>query len=204
MYGVLKSSINTGVDSELQYVFSTPLKIISNQPAFVADTMSLKRKVNSQNVQRWEIETEIVPENNSANFLIHSVKHGFTDVFRLRMPQVFTFTKIKQNLALTLTSTKFIGSSVIDITGVGSVDLTGQFINFQGDSKVYLITSKGDMGAGIEIEPPLLKSIASNSTITYGDKTTMLARYDTDNQAGITYTDGILSSPGVVRYVEAL
>jgi hypothetical protein len=206
MYGVLRNSTNTGLDSELAYVFATPLVIRSNQPALISDTMSLKRKVNSQNVQRWEIETDIVPsnDNDASSFLIHSVKNGFTEVFNIRMPQVYSKNKINQELALSLSDTKLIGSNTINISGLSNVDLTGQFITFAGDTKVYLITSKGTNGANIEIMPRLLKSFASQTSITYGDKTILKARYDSDVQLGVTYIDGILASPGTIRFIEAL
>ena len=70
LYGILKDSTNTGLDSQLQCIFNAPLSVISNQPAYVQDMMSLKRVVGSQNVQRWEIEANIQPTNDSANFLV--------------------------------------------------------------------------------------------------------------------------------------
>jgi hypothetical protein len=205
MYGVLKSATNTGLDSELQYIFSTPLSIVSNQPAYISDTLSLKRKTNSQKVQRWEISAEIVPTNNSSSFLVHSVAKGFTEVFYLRMPQVYSPTKISQTLSLTLTNSALSGSTTINISGSSGVDLTGQFINFTGNSKVYLITSNGNgLGNGLAISPPLLTNISATTAIISGDKVTMQARYNEDTQLGITYIDGVLASQGNVSFIEAL
>ena len=205
MYGVLKSTTNTGLDSELQYVFSTPLNVFSNQPAFVSDTMSLKRKTNSQKVQRWEVSAQIMQTNDSPNFLIHSVKNGLDTVFPLRMPQVFTPVKITQTLSLTLTTLRLKGVSLIDISGLGSVNLEGQFISFSSSTKVYLVTGKGNgSGGGIEIAPPLLTNISAGVVIKYGDSVTMYARYDTDTQLGIAYDDGVLSNCGTVKFIEAL
>lgn len=204
MYGVLKSSTNTGLDSELQYIFATPLSIKSNQPAFISDTMSLKRKVNSQKVQRWEISAEIVPTNDSPNFLVHSVVNGYTDIFYIRMPQVYSPNKLPQNLDLRMSATKLAGTNSINLTGAGTIDLTGQFISFSGNSKVYLIVSKGVNGVGVGITPPLLSNIATTTIILSGDNVTMRARYDEDTQLGITYVDGIMSSPGTINFIEAL
>jgi hypothetical protein len=205
MYGVLKSTTNTGLDSELQYIFSTPLSIVSNQPAYISDTLSLKRKTNSQKVQRWEISAEIVPTNDSPNFLVHSVTKGFTEVFYLRMPQVYSPTKISQSLNLILTNTALAGATTINITNALNVNLTGQFINFSGTSKVYLITSNGDdLGNNLTISPPLLTNISSTTAIISGDKVTMYARYDENTQLGITYIDGVLASQGAINFIEAL
>jgi hypothetical protein len=204
MYGVLKTASNTGADSELQYGFSTPLMVLSNKPAFLSDTMSLKRKVNSQNVQRWEITANVMPENDTANFLVHSAKYAYASAFYIRMPQVYKKAKITETMTLASAAAYAQGTSLMNMTGLGSVDITGQFINFAGDSKVYLVTKGGSGGVGLEIEPPLLKGINSGTAIVYGDKTIMQAYYDADVRLGIQYTDGILSDAGSVRYIEAL
>lgn len=204
MFGVLKSNTNTGSDDELMYVFSTPLRINSNQPAFISDTMNLKRKVNSQNVQRWEIEAEIAQTNDSPNILIHSVMNGLTEVFYIRMPQIYKSKEVPSNLNLTMSGTRQIGSKTVDISGANNNDLTGQFINFNGDSKVYLITSMGANGVGAKIAPALINAVAGNATIIYGNKTTMYARYDSDTILGIHYSDGILVNQGTMKFIEAL
>ena len=204
MYGVLKSTTNTGLDSELQYVFSTPLQVISRQPVFASDTLSLKHRVNSQKVQRWEITAQIAQTNDSSGFLVHSVVNGMDTPFPLRMPQVYSPVKLSQTLALTMTATALVGASSINITGLGAVDLTGQFISFAGNNKVYLVTSKGVSGANIGIAPALITNIASTTAIITGDKVTMMAYYDLDTQLGIQYDDGVLVNNGAVKYIEAL
>ena len=204
MYGVLKGTENTGSDDELAFVFSTPLNIISNQPAFASDTLSLRRTVNSQGVQRWEIEAEIAPTNDSAEMLIHTVLNNNSKVFGIRMPQIYRNKAVSNNLNLVLTTTKAKGSTSIDISGTNNNDLRGQFITFANSGKVYLITDNGVAGAGYKIQPPLLIATASSTPITYGDKVTMKARYDIDTILGQRYVDGILASQGTMKFVEAL
>jgi len=204
MYGVLKSSTNTGNDNELLFVFSTPLDIVSNQPAYRSDTMSLKTRVSSQNVQRWEIEAQIAETNDSPNVLVHSTEKGLSEIFHIRMPQVYRSAPVPENLTLTTTSVKQIGSRNIDIAGLNGNDISGQFINFAGNSKVYLVTSIGTNGANATITPPLLTAIAQNASIIYGNKTTMAARYDANTVLGIKYSDGILVNQGSMKFIEAL
>jgi len=206
-YGVLEENINTGLNSELSYVFAAPLSVVSNQPVFVSDTLSLKRKVNSQDVQRWEIEATISPTNDSSNFLVHSVLNGHSEVFYLRMPQVYVpeSKRISNSLTLSLNGTALIGVSTVNIAGLnGKILPKGEFITFAGDSKVYLVTRTSSDGTGINIYPPLRQNIASGASIKYGDKVTMLARYDVDVQLGITYIDGILTDQGSVKFIEAI
>jgi hypothetical protein len=88
LYGILKTATNTGADNELHSVFSAPLTITSNQPSYIQDSMNLKRFASSQGIQRWELEANIAPSNNSSNFLVHSVLNGSNTVIYVRMPQV--------------------------------------------------------------------------------------------------------------------
>lgn len=203
LYGALKDTTNTGLDSELSYIFAAPLAVISNQPAFVSDTLSLKRKTNSQDVQRWELEASIVPTNDSSNFLVHSVKYGHTDSFGVRMPQVFGTRPVTNGLDLRVAATVLAGASLLNINNIDSSLLSGQFISFANHSKVYLIVKDGTGGVGYEIYPPLQQNVTTNTVINYGGKVTMQVRYDLDTRLGITYRDGVLADQGTVRYIEA-
>jgi hypothetical protein len=193
-YGILSSQINTGLDSELECVFVAPLSIISNQPAYVQDMLNLRRSASSQNVQRWEIESNIEPTNNSANALVHSVMNGYDNVFYVRMPQVY-------GIALTASGsvrdTAIVGADTISLNGAGCKK--GEFIQFTGDNKVYLVV---EGGSTIKIHPPLLRQATAGTLLITGGKVTMRARYDSDVRLGITYVDGILSDPGSIKLVE--
>jgi hypothetical protein len=206
MYGILHSNVNTGHPSELKIGFVAPLTIQSNQPAIVTDSLSLRRRVSYQKVQRWEITTNLDPENTTANYLVHSVRNGYTEIFYIRMPQVFRFyNNMPKNLSLVLASSAQAGDTSINISGLGLNEMNeGEFINLYGDSKVYLVVKAGSGGAGVEIYPPLMSSKAAGLPILYGDTVTMAARYNSDVILGIKYTDGVLSDPGSVKLIEAL
>lgn len=211
LYGVLKALANgtfpnTGIDSEIQYSFSVPLQVKSNQPAFISDTLSLKRKANSQNVQRWEITAEIFTEDNSAEFLKHSTKYGMSAPFMLRMPQPYRKVAMTQavNIATSASVAYPIGTTILNLVNVGSIDLSGSFITFAGDTKVYLVVNNGTSGTGLEISPALLKAVPINTAVAVGNRVSMQARYDMDTQLGITYNDGILSNAGSINFIEAL
>ena len=207
MYGVLKSISNTGSDAELQYIFAAPLSVISNQPAVVQDTLNLRRKTSSQNVQRWEVEADILPTNGSSDFLVHSVMNGYNNIIYLRMPQVYrpAGSKLAAGHILRVGANVSANGTIISVldNGVAAKFLqSGEFISFAGDAKVYLVVN-GDT-ANIQIYPPLLSSKVVNTLITYGDSVTMQARYDNDTMLGIKYSDGILSDQGSVKFIEAL
>lgn len=200
-YGILKTSVNTGKDSEIRCGFATPLSVISNQPVFAQDMLSLKRRTRSQNVQRWEIEGNIEPSNNSADFLVHSLSTGYDTVFFVRMPQVFGNAPADISPGQsTVTSDAAVKVNTVSISGV--LPAVGEFIQFMNHSKVYLVVEQNVNS--IKLEPPLLRAVMANEGINRGGYVTMHAYFDTNVKLGITYTDGVLSDPGSVKILEAI
>lgn len=177
-YGILASSTNTGIDSEIICGFVAPLSIVSNQPAYVQDMMNLKRRASSQNVQRWEIEANIEPTVGSVDFAVHSIDNGYDGVFYIRMPQIY-------GLTLTAAARTVVGINAagVDTIGISGNLNKGEFIQFTGDTKVYLVKVGGTT---ITISPPLLKATTAGQSIITGGNVTMSARYDSDVRIGIT------------------
>lgn len=201
LYGILKSITNTGLDSELEYVFSTPLAVINNQPAYVQDMMNLKRKASSQNIQRWEIEATIAESSNSPNFLVHSAINGYSEIMYIRMPQVANLKTT--TAAATVSAAVAAGNNTFNVNGVAAL-VVGEFVQFSNDSKVYLVVAGGAGGVGVKVFPALRIAIVAGSTIKTGEKVSMYARYDDNTRLGINYVDGVLSSQGSVKFIEAL
>jgi uncharacterized secreted protein with C-terminal beta-propeller domain len=198
-YGILRSSSNTGADAEIQCGFSTPLSVISNQPAYTQSMMNLKYKTNSQNAQRWEIEANLETTNNSPDFLVHSVTAGHANRIYVRMPQVYgAFSQDINAGTSSVTNTKVAGIDTIDITG--SIPNVGEFIQFTGASKVYLVIAKTT--SDIRIAPSLITTVAAATVLLRGGRVTMQAYYDPSVKLGITYIDGVLSDPGSVKLIE--
>lgn len=198
-YGILASTTNTGVDSEVLCEFVTPTSIISNQPSYAQDMINLSRKASSQRVQRWEIETKLYPSNDNADFLSHVLTNGHSSVFPVRMPQLYG---IAATTGHTLTANVSAGSDVIPVNAVAFNK--GEFVQFSNDTKVYMVTEYSVNN--VTIKPPLKKSISSYGTtsIITGPQVTMSAMYDTSTVIGQTYIDGILSDPGTVKLIEAI
>lgn len=200
-YGILKDSTNTGADNELHYVFSTPLSVISNQPAYVQDSLNLKRSASSQNVQRWEITANIAQDSTPATFMVHSVYYGHHTSFLLRMPQPMGI-KLTNNVGLTTKSGVTYHAGLDSFAVEQQVPFAvGEFISFSTDPKVYVVTSSGPLGTSIY---PRLRKDLLNATIFCGTRVTMRARYNTDVRLGIVYVDGIVNDQGSVTCIEAL
>jgi len=179
--------------------FVAPISVNSNQPAFVSDAISLRRNTRGQGAQRWEINAKLEPSNNSADFLVHSVVNGHSEVFSVKMPQVFKMVPLNiTGNAVAGETAK--GSTSVNITGTNLPLPKGEFINFANHDKVYLVT--GVVGSTYTISPRLIAAVALNTVVRYGANTIMKARYDTDTMLGITYVDGIMSDPGTVKLIE--
>lgn len=219
MYGILNSAVNTGLDSELVATFMTPLNIKSNVPGFSLDTVSLKRKASRSDNQRWELEAAIQPTNDSAAFFVHNVVNGFDRVIYVRMPQIYLISNGNAGISkrtpvgapvgakpiLTVDGNYVAGIDVVDIDGLGAFNMAlGEFIQFFGDPKVYVVTNPGDKGKGVGIYPSLRKAKVDNTQVLYGDAVTLRAYYDNSNAFGIKYQDGVMTDPGTFTLIEAL
>ena len=204
MYGILKSSVNTGADNELASVFSTPLSIVSNQPEFSSDTLSLVRMVSKQGVQRWELEAEIAPSDSPAEHLISSVLMGGHTPVYVRMPQPYRREKQQYTVPVICAASASAGSGVVIVSG-NSV-ARGSFIKFANHNKVYLVTECIEDASEFELMlyPALRKPVPLSTSVLYADRVTAVMKYDTNVIKGIRYSDGVLSSPGTVNLLEAL
>jgi hypothetical protein len=201
LYGILKTSSNTGADNEIRWLFSTPLNIISNQPAYTQDTMNLKRKTSSQNVQRWELEVSLNLSNGDPGLLVHTVQNGYTIPIYLRMPQIPNFTT--SSGTITVAADIAAGTDTFSVAGATSMK-AGEFIQFINHSKVYLVVEDGSAGAGVKVYPPLILAVSSGSTVITGGKVTLKAYYDNTSRLGISYSDGVMSNPGTFKFIETL
>jgi hypothetical protein len=123
LYGILSSATNTGLDTEIECVFSTPLSIVSNQPAYVQDSMNLKRKASSQNVQRWEIEANLAPSVGDPKAMVHALLNGYDSIIYVRMPQLYGL-KLTQTAGSTVNAGSFVVGRAYTIAVAGTTSFT--------------------------------------------------------------------------------
>ena len=169
LYGILKSINNTGVDSEILTPFSAPLVLINNAPAFVTDSLSLRRSVSSQGVQRWEIETELVSTVGSVDQFLHGILNRSENKFYIRMPPIPFSEQLALGKTLTNLNTITKGSKDLNVTGLTGDQLcAGEFIQFAGDNKIYVITDPGENGLGAQFYPPAVLGKTIGTAIKYG------------------------------------
>lgn len=205
-YGILKSVTNTGQDSELIAVFAAPLTIHSNRPSISNDTLTLRRLTSYSDIQRWEVETGLVPLEDPSEFLVQNVAAGYSESFRIRMPQIYRAEKISQTLTPTVFAATAAGTTTLDINLATKLPV-GEFIKFSGHNKVYIVKASTALGNAVnrlEIFPKLVKAVTLGENVSYGDKVSMVVKYGDDVRIGITYTDGILVGVDNITLIEAL
>lgn len=201
--GILKSSVNTGLDSDLLIPFVSPISLISNQPIAASDSLNLKRISSDHYAHRWEVDTRLMPTNEEPAYFINSMIHGKTKHFYIRPPQAFRFNGTNKSSGAPVLSAEA-GANAKTISISGGTLTPGELINidFTNDPKLYVVTEVD--GNTVSILPGLYKPKAMGATILYDTKATMRVLYDLDTIIGLVYTDGVLSDPGTIKLIEKL
>jgi len=189
--------------------FVAPMSIISNTPVFGQDSISLKRYVSRRGkAQRWEIITNLMPSNDNADFLIHSVTNNASKVFEILMPQVKLQNLTTYTGSVFVTSNTGTGATTIPVTfatGTGKI-AKGEFIQFSNHDKVYLVTEDRINSGNLSIFPELRSHVNDTTLVKYRNNGVVLFKgyYEMDTTFGIQFTDGVLSDPGTVTFIEAV
>jgi hypothetical protein len=188
--------------------FVTPTSIVSNTPTFGQDSISLRRYVSRRGkTQRWEIRTNLMPTNNDANFLIHSVTNNASKVFDILMPQVRLSEPSSYTGTILVESSVPTGSLSVGILidNESATIAKGEFIQFSTHDKIYVVTETLTGSGILKIFPELRFPIDDSTVVKYRNSGPVLFRgyYDLDVVFGIQFVDGILSDPGTVTFIEA-
>jgi len=187
-----------------------PFRITSNEPAFVADTVSLKQRRVTQGSQRWELEFGVVMEDPADTFA--DMVSSFHSTVTMEMPQLNvrgeTISSGTSSSQVSVNGTHAAGSTNVSLSFANGTIKKGRFIKFNNHDKIYLVTSTFTTGSGIlSIFPSLRQTVPSGTQLLYRDVTdqiTFTAYREVSNVSGIVYTDGILSEAGNINLIEAL
>lgn len=199
-YGILKSASNTGADSDLAAIFVAPIAITSFSPSLNSDTLSLKIIRSRNPSQRWEISAAIHPGMLAVDYFLKTIVAGESDTVFVRMPPVLGSVPIPAATVFTVSSAAAAGANTLQVSSSGVNLSSALFITFPGDPKVYTVVSH--ISTTLTIYPKLRKSVASGAVLTHSDAVVMSAILSGDTLKGISFSDGILSSPGTVKLAE--
>lgn len=181
-----------------------PLTIVSEQPMFETTSVSLKTQRADQGAQRWVVSfTTLETEDTLADSFIGLVT-GLDSVQTLTMPQIVA-TEVGGATPTTAAITK--GASNFTITNGASVTgnfKKGEFIQFASHDKVYVVTQEANANQVIRVFPNIVKDVPLNTSLNVNSNVQFAHLRTLDTTSGITFNDGVLSSPGTITLVEAV
>jgi len=187
-----------------------PFTITSNAPVYDVDTVSLKKQRASQNAQRWELSFEVVIPENPADIFVSGLE-GFDSTETMVMPQfkqVYEATTVSTSPKTIGTAQSGTSSVTVDVSTASGLIPKGSFIKFSNHDKIYVVTADIDCNLqsdfSASIYPSLVTQVPTETFIHVGDSCVITYYRDVNNLQGITFSDGILSSPGTINLIEAL
>jgi hypothetical protein len=197
-----------------------PYTIVSNQPIYETESVSLAKQRASQGVQRWEISFDTLATADNEADLLLGVIENLATADTMVMPQLPSVEKgTDASTQLTLTLGAAVGDTSARVTSDGFVK-KGAFFKFSNHTKLYMLTSEIEVSESVDqvtgvitrtdleqsftFYPPLKTTITTAHTMDTGADAQFSYYRDIDNQAGITFQDGILSSTGAVSLIEAI
>jgi len=180
--------------------FAAPMTIRSNHPVYASDTLSLGRKITRRAVQRWEIESNLVPLSTDANGLfVELTTKGYSEAVTVRVPQ--NYGVITNRTAETAVAAGTAGNATISVTVTGLIP-KGTFIRSASHSKIYITTADRNGSGAVVVYPTPIASFSGNLYIH--DDVDMICLFDLDTIIGMSYVDGILMDMGTVKLLEWL
>jgi len=184
--------------------FVAPIRLISNKPAFVTDTVSLKRQVSSRAAQRWEIVAGLEPLAEGANELfVNMVTAGIEQTVDIILPQNYGAIRARTHAQGQLAIGSQGATQVTFSSNTGKMP-KGTMIRFDNHQKIYMTTSEREGSGVVNIYPPLLLAVPSSTPVYSHDNVIMRCFYDTDTVSGMSYSDGILMDVASLKLVEQL
>jgi hypothetical protein len=191
----------------------TPFMITNNRQAFEVETLSLKRKTFVTEAQRWELSFNVITTGNEAalmaahTWLYHSTK----TMIMPQLPQVRKAYSFNGSLAATVDN--LTGADTVLVTSSGQTGTAtipaGTFISFAGHTKVYVIKSavsftNGTTNIPLSIFPNLVYPVNTSQSVNLDAACLLSYKLDLSSGQGLSFVDGILTSPGTIKLIEAL
>jgi hypothetical protein len=184
--------------------FAAPTEVISNEPTFMSDALSLKRSAAKRPVQRWEVSSNLEPLSAGAHKLSSLfARMGTSGIFQIITPQNYG-GRLVRTCTAAVTATGSAGASQVTTSGVNGLIPDGTFIRFASHSKVYMTNGDHSTAGTLNIYPPLRAAVGAGSAMTYKEDVLMQVSLDNSAVAGMKYRDGILMDMGFIKLIERL
>ena len=184
-------------------VFRT-VNLQSQSPTLVSEAASGKLQARQIAGQRWSFTAQYAPLTRAefapvSAFIMQ--QRGRLNTFYIELP-VMSDSASSATGTLATNGSASAGATTITVDGMtGQLEL-GDLIKFNGHDKVYMVVSvTGSNMASMDIEPPLVDSVADNEVIDYNN-VPMKVRLNNDVQEFGLRTDSLVSYE--VDFIEAI
>jgi len=140
---------------------------LSNSPAYISESKSLKTVTTSTGAQRWEwtLTTDILNEVNfRRGWAFLNSLAGKTHTFDIQLPLFSEPLGVVSGLVQSMAS-HGIGENVVNFTNY--IAEIGDFVRFVGHSKTYQIIDTA--GSSATLFPPLIKPVSSSEVVQVSD-----------------------------------
>lgn len=190
-----------------------PVRILSEEPVFSSETISLKRQMVSQGAQRWVLEFGLAPGVAAA--VMAQIVSAKTSTHTLEMPQIYEGSVSTTDLTGVI-DVQTGGASVSDTTisldtessKTGLTLGAGRFVKFANHDKIYMVkadaTVDGVDQIDVEIFPALEAEVPANTVMYYEQNVTFTGRLDPIDMFGITFNDGVVGRIDKITLTEAV
>lgn len=178
-------------------------EIIDREQGHFNEAGNLRIQARSLNAQRWEIMAEH-PEMNrgQAAEIMAFIKsqRGRAGIFEVTLP-IYSNARGTVSGSVLTNGAASAGANSLSIDGITGTLLKGDFIKFNGHTKVYMVTEDRDGSGSLTFYPSLRSSVADNEAITY-DSVPFTVRLNDNVQSYSVSTAGLTTkSVGFIEVV---
>lgn len=179
------------------------MSVVSNQPTYTLDALSLKRRTSQRPAQRWELTTNLEPLTFGAHKLFSLfVNKGVVNPITIIFPQNYGADKARTSVSSPTATGAAHVSSVVVSGNTGLIPM-GNFVQFANHSKVYMLTADLVDSGPMFLYPNLRVAVSATSFVFRKDIQAQML-LEISNVVGMSYENGILMDLGPIKMVENL
>lgn len=159
------------------------INITSRHSNLVSETRSGRRQARSIGTQRWAFTAQYNPLTRAEFMPVYAFvisQDGQNSTFTI-VPPVISDAQGSISGTMLVNGAHSIGDNTIAVDGFSGQIKAGDFVKFNGHSKVYMVTSDLTGAGTLNIIPSLVTALGDNEAVAY-DSVTFTMRLNNDIQ----------------------
>lgn len=159
------------------------INITSRHSNLVSETRSGRRQARSIGTQRWAFTASYNPLTRAEFMPVYAFvisQDGQNSTFTI-VPPVISDAQGSISGTMLVNGAHSIGDNTIAVDGFSGQIKAGDFVKFNGHSKVYMVTSDLTGAGTLNIIPSLVTALGDNEAVAY-DSVTFTMRLNNDIQ----------------------